>query len=932
MENSGLNFNEEDLLLRLIAMGVTPPVELSAMNSDKLEDIIVKLPSVHVYRFGKKDNDGRSEEISCYDISMKGLQRQVFQGLNKYDIRNDFDYQVSLEYSPEAWMAYLRNDVSSVDTDEVCEMFSRWGIELEPGRIGKGFSDNYGNNFENNDQALKKQQLDLLSRLVSGGFLEPADLDNITTTEADRIIHELPSLTEATLIFKDGSDFIRETFINVDEFYIKDVYMGVADEYNSSLQQEEAEIDNFEEDFSVEEILGSSGYDKTKKVVKSGNSTLDKQVRQFFNDNPELEDKLVHKTIETVGGMAWLDYFRQDIKYADAGGIDKNRNHTFGPLKRAFRNWDLETPKVKPELAFRNDYILNVGDARLKFQAKLIQTVVRAGIVGPMPLHDWRNLSAGIADDFTRKIPLLAEQENPGDWLKLFQNEIPGALELNELKMQFDAAGIIYDEALIKASFKNSPITIKQRKGNEKMSELTVDDYKKMMGRLKSKGMSHIPSEEWKSMTLEKAQELVRTYDDAPSDKQLNLLRDMISEKRVDDSLIDLGVISKMEATLIIDKAPQLEFSREQPANPMTEETQKELRRLIQQEKIPYIPRGMWNTMSEEEGRQKIDNARARMPATEKQINLIKSEIDVGTITVKDLAQFINKPKIGNKDIDELNMLQAGKILENRPASQAQKEQLQKLIDSRRLEPMDLKKLTMGMASRKLDEVFNTARDPQGPATEKQKEALKGLLAQKEIPEISPKELDSLTFEQATKRLEEAPATKGQKRAIAQFVNEDKLDYVPSDVYANLTRGEASILVQVGKGELPKDKQPDFSGRDYPVSESQIKVLEELREKGKIQEIPDNLTSKQADAMTRDATSNDPVGSNQIRILDKKIAQGFLPQMSDEEKKNLTRGKFLDLIDQAKVKELEAPKQEPKAPKQSNAKTKGKDKSPAMSM
>lgn len=443
-----------------------------------------------------------------------------------------------------------------------------------------------------------------------------------------------------------------------------------------------------------------------------------------------------------------------------------------------------------------------------------------------------------------------------------------------------------------------------------------------------------MPPEEWKNLSLPKAQELVRTFDEQPSEKQLNLIRDMFAEERLDPGKVDINVISKMEATMFIDRAPKLEFSKEMPANPMTDNTKNELRRLIQQEKTPHIPLGKWNTMSEEEGRQKIDNVRARTPASEKQIALIKSEIDAGNITVKDLAKFIHAPVIGEKEIDGLNMLQAGKILENRPASVAQKEQLQKLIDSKRIEPMDMAELTMGEASRKLDEVFKgprEERDPNGPATENQKTALKELSANKEIPEIPQKELDTMTFEQATKRLEEAPATKVQKRAISQFVNEGKLDYIPSDVYANLKRSEASVLVQVGKGDLPRDKQPDFSGREYPASDSQIKVLEELREKGKIQELPQNLTGKQADAMIKDATNNDPVGTNQIGILESKIAQGFLPQMSDDEKKNLNRGQFLDLIEKAKVKEHEAGGKGRKAPEQSKPKSPNKEKSPAMS-
>ncbi len=930
MENSPLNFFEEDLLLRLVAMGATPPVELSTMNSEKLEDIVVKFPTVYAYQFRLNDADGESRRVSCYDISPEGLRRQVFQALDKRDIMEDIDYQTSHEYSPESWMVYLRNDFDTVDADEVCEMFAKWGIHLEPERVSRGFSAEFGENFEYNNRALQERQFDLLSRLSAAGFIEGADFDAVTTKEADRIINGLPSLTQATLLFELEDGFVHEKFINVDEFYLKDVYMGVAHEYNSSLQVEDAIGDGFEEEFNVGDILKDTNYEKTQKVIGAGTSTLDKQIRKYFDEHPDMEDKLVHKYIETTGGMAWLDYFKQNVQDASPGDVGK----TFAPLKRAFKNWGFEVKNAKPELAFRDNFQLNMDEARLKFQAKLIQTVVRAGIAAPMALNDWRNLNLDIAEKFIAGIPLLPDQNHPGDWLKLFQNEAPNALEMNDLKIQFDAAGIMYDEALIKVSFKNSLPKTKQQKGNGKMFEPTVEDYKKMMGRLRSKGLPHIPPEEWKNLALSKAQELVRTFDEQPSEKQLNLIRDMFAEERLDPGKVEIDVISKMEATMFIDHAPKLEFSREQPANPMTDDTKKELRRLIQQEKISHIPLGKWNTMSEDEGRQKIDNVRARTPATEKQLDLIQSEIDAGNITVKDLAKFIHAPNIGKNEINSLNMFQAGKILENRPASPAQKEQLQKLMDSKRIEPLEMTGLTMGEASRKLDEIFKSpreGRDPNGPATENQKTALKELSASKEIPEISQKELESMTFEQATKRLEEAPATKVQMRAISQFVNEGKLDYIPPDVYANLKRGEASVLVQVGKGDLPKEKQPDFSGREYPASDSQVKVLEDLREKGKIQEIPQNLTSKQADAMIKDATNNDPVGTNQIGILESKIAQGFLPQMSDDEKKSLNRGQFLDLIEKAKVKEQEIVGKDRKAPERPKPKGQNKDKSPVRS-
>jgi len=261
-----LNYFEQDLMVRLVAIGAVTPRELSTMTAEKLEDIVMGLPTVYSYQFESEDG-----EHSCCDISRDGLLRRVYQELDKHDIREFTDYRSSQEYSPEAWMVYLRNDFSTVETAEVCEVFGKWGIQLDSKRVREGFSSDFETNLEYNNIKLREQQINLLSRLAASGFIEPLDLDNISTREADRIINNLPSLTEATLIFQheDGS-FSRKRFINVDEFYIKDVYMGLADEYNNSLQHENAEIDNFEQEFGVDEILESTGYEKTKKVIGAG--------------------------------------------------------------------------------------------------------------------------------------------------------------------------------------------------------------------------------------------------------------------------------------------------------------------------------------------------------------------------------------------------------------------------------------------------------------------------------------------------------------------------------------------------------------------------------------------------------------------------------------------------------------------------------------
>ena len=51
-----------------------------------------------------------------------------------------------------------------------------------------------------------------------------------------------------------------------------------------------------------------------------------------------------------------------------------------------------------------------------------------------------------------------------------------------------------------------------------------------------------------------------------------------------------------------------------------------------------------------------------------------------------------------------------------------------------------------------------------------------------------------------------------------------------------MTRAEASRLIDIGMGKLPRSEQKITPESEIPATEAQRKVLEELREKGKIPE------------------------------------------------------------------------------------------------
>ncbi|MFA6715707.1 MAG: hypothetical protein WC082_09425 [Victivallales bacterium] len=89
---------------------------------------------------------------------------------------------------------------------------------------------------------------------------------------------------------------------------------------------------------------------------------------------------------------------------------------------------------------------------------------------------------------------------------------------------------------------------------------------------------------------------------------------------------------------------------------------------------------------------------------------------------------------------------------------------------------------------------------------------------------------------------------------------------------------------------------PEFKELDYPAYDSQLKVLDDLRERGKIDEIPENMTQRAASKMINDALADEPIAPQQLAIIEKKIADNLLSPLTSEEKTRLTQGDFSRLL------------------------------------
>ena len=78
--------------------------------------------------------------------------------------------------------------------------------------------------------------------------------------------------------------------------------------------------------------------------------------------------------------------------------------------------------------------------------------------------------------------------------------------------------------------------------------------------------------------------------------------------------------------------------------------------------------------------------------------------------------------------------------------------------------------LSTAQASKILDKAYRdvSERDPDGPASLRQKEALNQLMESRAIPVMSREQLENLTFAEAGKLLENAPAS-GKREKFRNF-------------------------------------------------------------------------------------------------------------------------------------------------------------------
>ena len=348
----------------------------------------------------------------------------------------------------------------------------------------------------------------------------------------------------------------------------------------------------------------------------------------------------------------------------------------------------------------------------------------------------------------------------------------------------------------------------------------------------------------------------------------------------------------------------------------------------------PQIPYSHFNNLSEEEARAKIDQVYAHRPATEKQRNFIGDALKNGAFPAKTVKAIFNKPMISPADINRMNQLQASRLIGSLPASQKQIDAVKQLVADQRIAAPDHYDLTSAEAKEILDKAFSQRAplNPDAPATRRQRETLMALYQDKLLPEgITPETIKSMTVEAASEIIDESPASSAQKDLIARFVHEGALDHIPREDFSSMTRGMASLLIDVATDKRPKSDLVDFYGTDHPATERQMKVLKELQEQGKIHEVPSNITREAASRLINDVSAGEPIAPQQLAILERKIAEHKIPVLSEKDKATLTQGDFVRMLKESKRQEA-ADRESPSAADRARGKSRAHEKeAPAIS-
>lgn len=912
----------QELAARLICSGMIPPRPLDQLTQEAVEEITAGLPSVHIGDLVIREQNAGEVTISAYGINQAEVEIQLDRMLPQYEMQGIPEFYPSRDYSPQAWLGFMRNRGSYGHWEEMKRWLDCWQVDYVPERLQTGFSDQAEAISRQAQELLEERREDLMARLACMGLISPLDYFRRTPEKADAIIAALPPLVDMEIIFdkEDGSQAFYH-FINLAEYQFrsKTVTDAPADkpgkmddprnnrfktvmyqDYSREMQEEDALND------AIAELFDARMFKVT--LASESDKSLKLQVEKFFAGKPELQNEHQHVRAALKHGYAWLDFLNQEIESAIP--MTSHERPSFSRLKRAFETWEFAPSKavVNWQAGFRQDRRKNSEEARMTFFRTLFSKLATAEIIKRFPPDEWFAMNSRYAEEFARQhVPLLPDQRDIGDWLTLFGQPRPDdPIALYKLQRSFQASGIPFHREAVCKAFTNP-----KTKGKQSMSINPQNELKYLVGAVRhlieQRQMPPVSPAVLGSLSLEEVREMLR------EDPRLRLTDDqaqMLANKQRAGYLRDVALppggireLSRPEASYIINNTPRLSRAQMMPENPATEETRNYFQRLIRNSPEMRLPAATWNYISEEALQGKIRNILASRPISEQQLAYLNECYANQTLPMEVAKQFIDKPTIGPDDFSNLNQYQAREIFNACPATPNQIEYFRSMSDNHPLKPAHPERMTYLEARELRDKISMRGKtiDPEGPIIANQIAAIRDEMERNPSLEL-PGPVEKMTYREAREFLDNLSPSEGQMKKLGYLIRENNVsDLIPSFIRESLKRGQVSkmidLLVQKDRhGNIDTPALEKLVAQvDPPATPEQLETVRAYQENGSKIKLPKNPTYRQVEHLLNQEYEKQTIDQAQIDILKGWVAKGTVEAKYLKAPEKLTQAEYARL-------------------------------------
>lgn len=797
-----LDIDSQYLAAKFICMGIIRPEDLNQMTRDRLDYIVTKLPAVYECSFAVRNRNDELLAQRMFDSSPEGLNNQIVNWLKKQDLVALPEQREVNQCTVEAWQGLFKRPQEDVNFEELSKSFSKWGIKVDPQVFEIAFEANLEQHLVVAEQSLDSWNKELVSRLVVTGMVSPLDIDNVSFSETQEIINSLPALNSRDIVFNVNGSNERKEFIDIND------------------------------------------------------SGLDSQVAKYLLINKLSSDDIIHQDDDIRFGLDWLDYFRQNIDQ-----IDPTRNGVRFSLE------GLGTPGE-----YQTSLAVAESDLKARLESYSISediavadgvTIYSQEVVCEADESYTKRFAALTLGKLDEKIDRFLQENKIENSLKLEPGEHSVVKEkshqLRELQNGLKSWGTHYTAKHLEYGFSNDI---------ERINNFAKLKFcKALISKTVAAGIiKAIPMEEWKNLDFNTASRIVESIPCGgkivTSGDWLKLFRhskDEINKEdleqvfknanvKLDEEKVAKCFQEKVKETASLKK--RIVFASEQEK--IT------LYTLIKKKRVEPISRDEMDDMTSKEAKEIIKEYDVDASFAQKIFvkKLSEEEKIMPPLTEKDIAGLKgHEAGVLISSTMEANGMKSSKSPYVQFASKEQRDALRTYMNRGKIERMDLeewKKLSFEKAQELVSSISTN-----DPLTSGQKKTILDLHSKSIIdlskkfnnPVITEKNIDSLTFGEASKLIGNVPASEKQVETVEELISDGRLK---KDIdVGSLTKNEASKLISTGFKETTSPGGSPANQSSLGATDKQIAKINVLVKANKIP----TLTPEQEKSLSRTEAS-----------------------------------------------------------------------------